>query len=65
VVFSGLFPTDTEQYPDLRDALLKLQVRHKLLSVFRAQLSPAGTTPTQRPPSVIITHAPEVTLSNP
>jgi hypothetical protein len=27
VVFSGLFPTDTDRYPDLRDALLKLQVR--------------------------------------
>lgn len=49
MVFSGLFPTDTEQYPDLRDALLKLQVRIKVLSAFRAELSPGGTTLTQRP----------------
>ena len=40
MVFCGLFPTDTEQYPDLREALLKLQLNDAALT-FEPEVSTA------------------------
>lgn len=40
MVFCGLFPTDTEQYPDLREALLKLQLNDAALA-FEPEVSSA------------------------
>jgi len=62
VVFSGLFPTDTEQYPDLRDALLKLQVRLRSFQrTCRAELRWNNSSPA--PALCIVTNAPEVKLT--
>jgi translation elongation factor EF-4 len=40
VVFCGLFPTDNDKYPDLRDALLKLQLNDAALQ-FEPEVSSA------------------------
>lgn len=40
MVFCGLFPTDTDQYPDLREALLKLQLNDAALK-FEPEVSSA------------------------
>lgn len=40
MVFCGLFPTDAEQYPDLREALLKLQLNDAALA-FEPEVSSA------------------------
>ena len=40
MVFCGLFPTDTEQYPDLREALQKLQLNDAALT-FEPEVSSA------------------------
>ena len=40
VVFCGLFPTDTEQYPEMREALLKLQLNDSALT-FEPEVSSA------------------------
>lgn len=40
MVFCGLFPTDTEQYPELREALLKLQLNDAALA-FEPEVSSA------------------------
>lgn len=40
MVFCGLFPTDSEQYPDLREALLKLQLNDSALK-FEPEVSSA------------------------
>lgn len=40
MVFCGLFPTDAEQYPELRDALLKLQLNDAALQ-FEPEVSSA------------------------
>lgn len=40
MVFCGLFPTDTEQYPELREALLKLQLNDAALT-FEPEVSSA------------------------
>lgn len=40
MVFCGLFPTDAQQYPDLREALLKLQLNDSALQ-FEPEVSSA------------------------